>query len=134
MNIPRIPFLNKHEPGFHVIIDVFFRDFPDDLHNLNIIKEKMKNVARLAQLNVIKNDFHVFDKYGLTGFYILSESHLAFHTWPEHKYIAIDLFTCGTQKKTSVATKAIEEQFIQYRPKKIKIKAIRRGFVYDNKS
>jgi spermidine synthase len=28
---------------------------------------------------------------------VIAESHLSFHTWPEHGYIAIDYFTCGEE-------------------------------------
>jgi len=27
---------------------------------------------------------------------IIAESHLSIHTWPEYKYAAVDIFTCGT--------------------------------------
>src|SRR5437667_393872 len=39
--------------------------------------------------------FHVFRKPGgITGFVILSESHLACHTYPEHGVITINLYCC----------------------------------------
>src|ERR1051325_695371 len=39
--------------------------------------------------------FHVFPKPGgITGFVILSESHLACHTYPEHGVITINLYCC----------------------------------------
>jgi S-adenosylmethionine decarboxylase len=38
---------------------------------------------------------HRFDGGGLTGYLLLSESHIAFHTYPEHRYIALDIFSCG---------------------------------------
>lgn len=31
---------------------------------------------------------------GVTGMYLLSESHLACHTWPEHGTASFNLFTC----------------------------------------
>jgi len=27
---------------------------------------------------------------------VIQESHIAIHTWPEHKYVALDIFTCNT--------------------------------------
>jgi S-adenosylmethionine decarboxylase len=38
---------------------------------------------------------HRFEGGGLTGYLLLSESHIAFHTYPEHRYIALDIFSCG---------------------------------------
>ena len=32
---------------------------------------------------------------GVTGFVLLSESHAAFHSYPEYAYIAVDVFSCG---------------------------------------
>lgn len=36
-------------------------------------------------------------KSGLTGCFILSESHFTFHTYPEHQGCFFDIFTCGTK-------------------------------------
>lgn len=37
---------------------------------------------------------HFFVPHGITAFWILSESHCAIHTYPEHGYFSIDLYTC----------------------------------------
>ncbi|MBL41768.1 MAG: adenosylmethionine decarboxylase [Rhodospirillaceae bacterium] len=39
---------------------------------------------------------------GVTGFFVLSESHAAFHSYPEYKYIAVDIFSCGTSNPLDV--------------------------------
>ena len=39
---------------------------------------------------------HAFQNGGVTAVLLLAESHLAVHTWPEHHFVAVDLFTCGT--------------------------------------
>lgn len=31
----------------------------------------------------------------MTGLFLLSESHLSYHTYPESRYISIDVYTCG---------------------------------------
>jgi S-adenosylmethionine/arginine decarboxylase-like enzyme len=38
---------------------------------------------------------HRFEGGGLTGYLLLSESHIALHTYPEHRYLALDIFSCG---------------------------------------
>ena len=34
------------------------------------------------------------DEFGLSGFVIIFESHIAFHTWPEHGYVSMDIYSC----------------------------------------
>jgi len=37
---------------------------------------------------------HIFDPQGFTTIYLLSESHISIHTFPENNYAAIDIYTC----------------------------------------
>lgn len=46
--------------------------------------------------NIIRKHTHKFINGAETGFFLLSESHLAYHTWPEHSFAMVDLFTCKT--------------------------------------
>lgn len=52
-----------------------------------------EEICTTFQLTIIENHFHWFDP-GYSGVYILGESHLAFHSWPEKGYINIDIVTC----------------------------------------
>lgn len=61
--------------------------------------------------------FHVLQSFcyrfpgggqGVTGMFLLSESHLAFHTYPEFGYLALDLFSCGNARPERVIERAIE--------------------------
>ncbi len=55
--------------------------------------------------------FHKFSPQGVSGVVVISESHLAIHTWPELGYAAIDVFTCGTHVNPWDACKYLEEMF-----------------------
>ncbi|MFJ4349743.1 adenosylmethionine decarboxylase [Pseudomonas sp. NPDC089428] len=46
---------------------------------------------------VISDMIHKFSSggEGVTGLFLLSESHLSYHTYPERGYISIDVYTCG---------------------------------------
>ncbi|HBE90807.1 MAG: S-adenosylmethionine decarboxylase proenzyme [Candidatus Andersenbacteria bacterium RIFCSPHIGHO2_12_FULL_46_9] len=122
---------NNQNRGYHTLIEIFLGDYPEELYYSPTFGQKIDNVVHRAQLSVIKKEFHEFKGFGLTGFYLLSESHLAFHTWPEEKYIAIDLFTCSTWAKTKVAIDTIKREFSTYDLRKFKVKIIRRGFVFE---
>ena len=43
------------------------------------------------------------EESGVTGFYLLSESHAAFHSYPEYGYMALDIFSCGDSRPDHVA-------------------------------
>ena len=47
---------------------------------------------------------------GITAFYIIAESHLSIHTWPENNYFAFDLFSCKDFNETKVLT-ILKHQF-----------------------
>lgn len=51
---------------------------------------------------------------GVTGFVLLAESHAAFHSYPEHGYIAVDLYSCGRHDPRPV----VEAIRAYLRPKK----------------
>lgn len=55
----------------------------------------MINAALEAGAEVREFVFHKFSPQGVSGVVVISESHLAIHTWPELGYAAIDVFTCG---------------------------------------
>ena len=38
--------------------------------------------------------WHVFDKGGATGIWLLQESHLAIHTFPEYRSACVNVFCC----------------------------------------
>lgn len=57
----------------------------------------VENIDRLCQdlgLHVVSRHTHQFKPHGISAVFILQESHLAIHTWPEKGYIHIDLVTC----------------------------------------
>jgi S-adenosylmethionine decarboxylase proenzyme len=42
---------------------------------------------------------------------VLSESHLSIHTWPEHGYVAADVFTCGATTQPQAAADVLAQRF-----------------------
>ena len=50
---------------------------------------------------------HVFEPQGLTGAVILSESHIAIHTWPENGVMFIDIASCSGEVAARAAFESI---------------------------
>ncbi len=60
-----------------------------------VVEQIMVDAALLTGAEVREVAFHKFSPQGVSGVVVISESHLAIHTWPELGYAAIDVFTCG---------------------------------------
>lgn len=65
------------------------------LADLGLITGVMLRAAEASGATVVTHSFHHFSPYGVSGAVIIAESHLAIHTWPEHRFAAVDFFTCG---------------------------------------
>ena len=50
--------------------------------------------ARKANGTLVRAVFHSFSPWGVSGVVVISESHLTIHTWPEHGFAAVDVFSC----------------------------------------
>ena len=80
--------------GRHILVE-FLNCKADVLNDVVQIEKAMVEAAQIAGATVINSTFHHFSPYGVSGVVVIQESHLAIHTWPEYRYAAVDLFTCG---------------------------------------
>ncbi len=82
--------------GRHVLAEVYgcSRSILDDTAR---VEQIMVNAALKAGAEVREVAFHKFSPQGVSGVVVISESHVAVHTWPEYGYAAVDVFTCGTR-------------------------------------
>lgn len=80
--------------GRHILAEMYDCDV-NVLNDRTRVREIMVNAALAAGAEIREYTFHQFEPYGISGVVVISESHLTVHTWPEHGYAAIDVFTCG---------------------------------------
>lgn len=114
--------MNKFTPIInHFSITFHLNDsFPNSLFQL---KEKAAKLAGALQLKVVKEAYHVFKPGGVTFVYILSQSHMAIHTWPESKKIHIDIVSC-TGLEQEVVDKNVKKIFSKNRISNYSIKRV----------
>ncbi len=82
--------------GKHCILELYECD-PLKLNDENFIKTIVISAAEIAGATLLQMIIHSFEPKGVTGLALLAESHISIHTWPESKYAAVDVFTCGEQ-------------------------------------
>jgi S-adenosylmethionine decarboxylase len=88
--------------GRHVIAELWECDF-DKLNDMNFIEQTFVDAALKSGAEIREVAFHKFAPQGVSGVVIISESHLTIHTFPEHGYASIDVYTCGHLDPTIAA-------------------------------
>lgn len=96
--------------GRHILAELFGCN-PESLNDLKKVEKAMVSAAVKAGAEVREVAFHKFSPQGISGVVVISESHLAVHTWPEYGYAAVDVFTCGDRVDPWVACEFINQAF-----------------------
>jgi S-adenosylmethionine decarboxylase len=96
--------------GRHLLLELFDCD-SDAINNLEAVKGALVEAAKRAQATIVDVVFHEFNPFGISGVVVIAESHLSIHTWPEYRYAAVDIFSCGDVLQPSVAANYLVEQF-----------------------
>lgn len=107
--------------GIHLIADFWYGKNIEDPEEL---KRILVTAAKKAKNIPLKVSIHKFSPQGITGVVLLSESHIALHSWPEINYLAVDIFTCGQK---TLPEKALEYLKKEFKPRKVVVKRIKRG-------
>jgi S-adenosylmethionine decarboxylase len=82
--------------GKHLIVDVMNIINFGLLNTIGGVKPLMEKIIEDMKLCVIGQVQKQFEPIGATCLYLLSESHLSIHTYPELRFCAIDLYCCNT--------------------------------------
>ena len=96
----------------------------DGLEDHALIRQALLAVAKASGATILDQRYHEFIPQGLTSYVLLKESHISIHTWPEHGYAAVDVFTCGENMKPELALDYLEREL---NPTRLIIKKISRG-------
>ncbi|BBA38437.1 MULTISPECIES: adenosylmethionine decarboxylase [Burkholderia] len=84
--------------GSHVLADLAGIDAVL-LRDAARLESILTEAAQQAGARVIGAHFHHFGgDHGVTGVVLLAESHITIHTWPEHRFAAVDAFMCGAAR------------------------------------
>jgi S-adenosylmethionine decarboxylase len=106
--------------GRHVIAELWDCNI-DKLNNMDLIEQVFVNAALKAGAEIREVAFHKFAPYGVSGVVIISESHLTIHSFPEHGYASIDVYTCGDIIDPNVAAEFISESLEAKTSEKVEV-------------
>ena len=85
---------SSHSSGKHMICDIKEIKNYELLNNSEKIKTLLDNICEKYNYTILNKIEHQFQPQGLTMLYLLSESHISIHTFPEREYFALDIYTC----------------------------------------
>jgi len=101
--------------GSQVVLDLYECE-TRHLDDIAWVKKTLVNAARVAGATIVDTVFHKFAPWGISGVVVIAESHLAIHIWPEKRYAAIDVFTCGENVRIDAACAFLTCEFRSKRP------------------
>jgi S-adenosylmethionine decarboxylase proenzyme len=90
---------------------------PEVLGSLKVpdMRQRVSSLVKRAGFKELGRFYFRFPGGGMTGTVTLSESHIAFHTWPEYGYATLDVYTCNYRrnnlKRTSTLFKRLASLF-----------------------
>jgi len=89
------------------------------------VEEILLEAVKRSGATIVNHCFHKFSPHGVSGVVVISESHVAIHSWPEYGYCAVDVFTCGDQVDTSLMVELLKKGL---KSKEVKAFQLERGF------
>jgi spermidine synthase len=119
---------NLNPNGIHYLIEFFGCDFKQ-VDSMEFWEKILVESVRGTSMEVLHSHFHKFEPQGVTGFLLLSSSHISVHTWPDKGYVACDIFTCASEKETNLAFKRLKKAVICDH---VNVQKINRGYQFLN--
>jgi S-adenosylmethionine decarboxylase len=99
------------ECGKHLIADIINIENWEKLETVEGVKPLLEKIIKDCNLNIVGEVHHQFKPVGATCLYLLSESHLSIHTYPQMRYLTLDLYCCNSKIKMDNVLEIIYEFF-----------------------
>ena len=115
---------NSSPDGIHYLVE-FFGCERSQLDSMPFWEKLLIDSISDADVKMLNSHFYQFTPYGVTGYLLLSASHISIHTWPEYEYAACDVFSCGNEEETGKIVAHIRNN-LKY--KKDRAEKFNRGF------
>lgn len=88
--------------GKHMICDLTNIRYSTRLESMDRMHELLEDICTKYDFTILSKIEHKFYPQGLTILYMLSESHISIHTFPEKQYLAFDIYTCREYEDDAV--------------------------------
>jgi S-adenosylmethionine decarboxylase len=107
--------------GRHFLVELWEAS---NLANRALVEEALVETVRRTGGTLLDTRVAEFPNGACSGVALIAESHLTIHTWPEHGYAAVDLFTCSEKMDADAGIETLRKYFS---PGRVQIVEVKRG-------
>jgi S-adenosylmethionine decarboxylase len=97
--------------GTHIVLTVRNLPNPSILETIEGVKPKLERIILKCDLHVVAEAGHQFEPVGATYVFVLSESHMSIHTYPELNTAYLDIFCCSSTFDPLYAVTTVSTEF-----------------------
>ncbi|WP_299255661.1 S-adenosylmethionine decarboxylase family protein [uncultured Cytophaga sp.] len=102
-----------YAPGLHVLGTIHTNEVVL-LSDYSPFKQWITEKIISYTLTPLGEFYHAFDGAGYTGMICLTESHIAFHSWPEYNLITIDIFLSNFKQENDAKARGLFDACVHY--------------------
>ena len=94
----------------------------------NLFGKEVERLIDKSEFSIVGKCLYKFKDAGITAVFLISESHVSVHTWPESgNSLDLDIFACDVSRNNEKTAKILFEDMKKlFSPKKIKLKIVKR--------
>jgi len=103
--------------GTHYMLDGYGAN-PEILKDKAFLKKMLTSLVAEMHMHTITDpvvvevgEKNTKDPGGVSGFVMIAESHISFHTFPKRGFVTIDVYTCQNNLDTDTLTKKLTDSF-----------------------
>lgn len=87
-------FSERLSSGKHMICDIKNIKNTKSLNDINDLIQLLKDICLEHKFDILKEVSYQFEPIGCSILFLLSESHISIHTFPEKNHMSFDIYTC----------------------------------------
>ena len=106
-------FAERSSSGKHMVCDIKNIKNTKSLNDVNDLISLLKNICSEHNFDILQETSYEFKPMGCSILFLLSESHISIHTFPEKNHMSFDLYTCREYNDNEAYNK-IYKYIIEY--------------------
>lgn len=102
--------------GTHILLDGKNAGINFSTIKMEVIEQYLYDIISNTGISILWKIFHDFKEptWAFTGIFLLGESHFSIHTFPEDRYITVDLYTCNMTRNYTEESMSVINKIIDY--------------------